>query len=390
MQETGGTPTNGRIRLLDILRGFAIIGTLGTNIWLFADPGATLALLSFQGEGNSIDTWINGFLGIFTSGKFLGLLTIMFGIGLEMKYRKALRDKLPWLRMYIWTMILLGLDGLLHFIFVFEYDVLMSYAFTGIIVAFLVGCRHTTLNWIMAGAAAIHLFGLMLLTIVWIWMFHDEALFAEIMGMFQQTEIVYTTGTYLEQIQYRLSDFWGLRGEAISIIFMNIFLYLFGIRLYRAGAFSNDTNGRNIRKRLMIWGLGLGIPLNLLAFVPGHVFDLSVRYLFAPVLSVGYIGLIAFILERNLFGWLLTRFEMIGKTALSCYVLQNIIGSVLFYNWGLGLAPVDNVYGVIGAWILITIIMMIVAQLFVRLFGIGPLEWVWRKLSSAPFKSLSR
>lgn len=28
-----------RIRLLDILRGFAVLGTLGTNIWIFAHLG---------------------------------------------------------------------------------------------------------------------------------------------------------------------------------------------------------------------------------------------------------------------------------------------------------------------------------------------------------------
>ena len=34
-----------RIRLLDVLRGFAIIGTLGTNIWLFAQPVIVAILL---------------------------------------------------------------------------------------------------------------------------------------------------------------------------------------------------------------------------------------------------------------------------------------------------------------------------------------------------------
>lgn len=32
-----------RIRLLDILRGFAILGTLGTNVWFFAYAGDTFA-----------------------------------------------------------------------------------------------------------------------------------------------------------------------------------------------------------------------------------------------------------------------------------------------------------------------------------------------------------
>lgn len=387
--ETISTSSKGnRIRLLDILRGFAIIGTLGTNIWLFADPGGALSLLSLQEGIGTVDALVNGFLAIFTNGKFLGLLTIMFGIGLELKYQKAMRNGRPWLRMYIWTMILLGLDGLLHFIFVFEYDVLMSYAFTGIIVAFLVGLRHQTLNWIMAGAATIHILGLMLITVAWVWIMNDETILEEIFSLFQETEVVYTTGTYLEQVQFRLSDFIGLRFEAIAIICMNLFLYLLGIRLYRAGAFSQDEKGRAIRKRLMVWGLGIGIPLNALVFVPGNIFDLASRYLFAPVLSLGYIGLLAFLLEKNTLKWILARFEMIGKTALSCYVLQNILGSILFYSWGLGLAPVGNVYQVLGAWVLITAIMMLVAQLFVNYFGVGPLEWVWRKCSNAPFKKV--
>jgi len=33
------TPRQHRIRLLDILRGFAILGTLGTNIWIFSHSG---------------------------------------------------------------------------------------------------------------------------------------------------------------------------------------------------------------------------------------------------------------------------------------------------------------------------------------------------------------
>ncbi|MEK4564129.1 DUF418 domain-containing protein [Alkalihalobacillus sp. FSL R5-0424] len=388
--ETISTNSKGnRIRLLDILRGFAIIGTLGTNIWLFADPGAALSLLTMQEGIGTADAWVHGFLAVFTNGKFLGLLTIMFGIGLELKYQKSLRNGRPWLRMYSWTMILLGLDGLLHFVFVFEYDVLMSYAFTGIIVAFLVGLRHQTLNWIMAGAATIHIIGLMLISVAWVWLMNAEGALEELIGSFQETETVYTTGTYLEQIQFRLSDVIGLRFEAIAIVCMNMFLYLLGIRLYRAGAFSQDEKGRAIRKRLMVWGLGLGIPLNTLVFVPGNVFDLASRYLFAPVLSLGYIGLLAFILEKNVLKWILARFEMIGKTALSCYVLQNILGSILFYSWGLGLAPVVNVYQVLAAWAGITAVMMIVAQLFVKYFGVGPLEWIWRKCSNAPFKKVA-
>lgn len=91
----------------------------------------------------------------------------MFGIGLELKYRKAAREGLPWIRLYLWTMFLLFLDGLLHFIFVFEYDILMSYAITGMIVAFIIRYREEMMKKTMIVSAIIHLTGVMLLSIAW-------------------------------------------------------------------------------------------------------------------------------------------------------------------------------------------------------------------------------
>ncbi|MGD7043135.1 DUF418 domain-containing protein [Jeotgalibacillus proteolyticus] len=375
-----------RIRLLDILRGFAIIGTLGTNIWLFAQPGDFLSLLSSDGWLNNLEAFFAAIQTVLINGKLLGLLTIMFGIGLELKYRKAQRDKLPWLPFYSWTMALLFLDGLLHYFFVFEYDVLMSYAFTGIIVAFLLSRYEGSLNFWLKVSAVIHIIGVSIVSFLWMFILRDDALLAEIAAGFSEVEDLYTTGTYVEQLSYRMGDFISLRLEAIAIIFMNITLYIAGIRLFRHGGFDDNEKGKRIRKRLLRWGLGLGIPLNMLLLVPGGLFDLPVRYLFAPILSLGYIGLLAFILERGWWKWLLARFETIGKAALSCYVLQNIAASLLFYSWGLGLAPIHNVYAIYAAWIGISIGMMAAAHLFVKYMGTGPLEWVWRKVSYMPFK----
>lgn len=41
-----------RIVLLDILRGFAIVGTLGTNIWIFAYLGDLNLVF-----GNALEPW---------------------------------------------------------------------------------------------------------------------------------------------------------------------------------------------------------------------------------------------------------------------------------------------------------------------------------------------
>ncbi|WP_409193364.1 DUF418 domain-containing protein, partial [Clostridium perfringens] len=128
-----------RIRLLDILRGFAILGTLGTNIWIFAHAGDLSYITTFDHSGwwgaNDLLRMIVLFL---VNGKLLGLLTIMFGVGLEMKYRQAKRKGKPWPGVYLWAVMFLVLEGLLHFILVMEYDILMSYGITALISSFIV------------------------------------------------------------------------------------------------------------------------------------------------------------------------------------------------------------------------------------------------------------
>ena len=78
---------------------------------------------------------------------------------------------------------------------------------------------------------------------------------------------------------------------------MNIFLFLFGVRMMRAEVFSPTEKGRQQRSKLLKLGIFIGIPLNLFVFIPGGVFDLPARYLFAPLLSLGYVAIIAKMIE---------------------------------------------------------------------------------------------
>ncbi len=169
---------------------------------------------------------------------------------------------------------------------------------------------------------------------------------------------------------------------------MCVFLYLFGAKLVRAGAFSPDDAGRRIRRRLLGWGLAIGVPLNLLPLVPiGHpAFQLVAgldRYIFAIILAVGYIGLVALFLEKGWLPWLQGRLEDIGKTALSCYMLQNVLGCALFYGWGLGLGRFEvGSLGTVAAWAAISAALALFAHLWLKHFPTGPFEMVWRRLSA--------
>lgn len=169
------------------------------------------------------------------------------------------------------------------------------------------------------------------------------------------------------------------------IIPFNISLFLLGAWFVRNGFFAADDEGRNKRRRLMKWGLAIGLPLNAIVFTPLDNFSILLdRYLFAPVLSVGYIGLFSYLMERFHRSFFINALEKVGRVALSCYILQNIIASVIFYGWGLGLGFHSNTWIIIAVWIFITILLITFAYTWLRFFKQGPFEFIWR--SSANFK----
>ena len=389
----GGSPAPrkaGRIALLDVLRGVAIFGTLGTNIWLFSmvgSPGTSPLLGGGLAWWGSLDGFLTTLTLFFTNGKFLGMLTILFGVGAEIQYQSARRRGLPWKVRYLWRSALLFVEGLVHYLLVFEFDILMGYAVSAFIVAFLVGGSERTIRramWISGGLHLLLAGGISLL--VGTVLILDPQFLSNPDVFADEAARVYTSGSWWDQVLYRLNNTATYRAEPLFIIPMNVFLFLLGVRLMRSGAFAPDEDGRRTRRTLLRRGLILGVPLNLLHFVPGGLFELPVRYLLAPILSLGYIGLVALAVERGRFRWPGARLAEVGRMALSCYVLQNVLASVLFYGWGFGLTGEVGAAGTLAIWAGICAALAAFAHLWLRRFAAGPLEGAWKVLSSLPFR----
>ncbi|MFJ3388051.1 DUF418 domain-containing protein [Lysinibacillus sp. NPDC086135] len=361
-----------RLPLIDMLRGFAVLGTLGTNIWIFAYLGdiSYITTSSYSGWW-SLNDFLRMTVLFLVNGKLLGLLTIMFGVGLELKYQQALRKGNVWPGMYIWTIVFLFMEGLIHFTLVMEYDILMSYAVTAVIVAFIVKFGDKAIKRALYVLGSFHALMILLILVGTL----QGGANVSIVGL-DPIVSLYENGTWFEQIQNRLTHFLYFRTEAIFIIPMNIFLFLLGVKLMRNGVFLQDDRGRQARQKLFKIGIFIGIPLNLLIFIPGGVFDLPVRYLFAPILSIGYIGILGKMVEYKKLDWLWKKFGEIGKMSLSCYVLQNIIASIIFYGWGLGLGGKLNSIEVIGIWLTLSLLQLFIAHICIKHFHVGPMEWI--------------
>jgi uncharacterized protein len=63
------------------------------------------------------------------------------------------------------------------------------------------------------------------------------------------------------------------------------------------------------------------------------------RYLCAPIVAFGLLGLITMVVNRMRAEAGVVRHGLtsVGRAALTCYIGQNLIASILCYDWGFGL-----------------------------------------------------
>jgi uncharacterized protein len=81
------------------------------------------------------------------------------------------------------------------------------------------------------------------------------------------------------------------------------------------------------------------------------------------------------------------RLADVGRTALSCYVLQNIICSALCYGWGFGLAAGMGdlrTWWTLVMYAAVCTLVIALAHLWLRRFAQGPLEAAWARAYDLP------
>ncbi|QVJ01318.1 DUF418 domain-containing protein [Nocardiopsis eucommiae] len=386
---TPGGAVGGRLPLLDVLRGVAILGTLATNVWLFAGPGGDAAILygsdelspftSFHADPSAA-TLAEGVFRTAANGTFLALLTLLFGAGLAVQFRSAARRGARWPGPYRWRALFLFVEGTVHFTLVFAGDVLMGYAAVALLVAWLLTRSERARNRVMWVSVSLHvaLMGLVTAALV-----TDPARTSTVPP---EAVELYAHGSYADQVAFRLDHFLGLRLEPVLTFGLMVFMFLLGVRLLRAGAFAGDPVGRALRVRLLGWGLGLGVPLTVVTAVAGPDWLLMDRYVVAPLVAVGLIGLVGRLLDRtNGTGPVVTGVSALGRMAMTGYVAQNVLLMFVCYGFGLGLAERMADTGrwwVLVLWAVVSLVLVVSSLLWLRAFRQGPLEALQKKVLS--------
>lgn len=373
-------PMTPRITAVDVARGLAILGTLGTNIWIFSHVGGLVGYLNdpwYDTDGTGARL-VQSVAAALMNGKFLGLLMIMFGIGLAIQHAGASRRGLTgrsWLRAYFPRAAVLLLDGVVNFVLVIEFDVLMGYAVTGAVVAWLLTTSPRVRRALTVAAAALHVLVISALTAAAILFSRDAAVPA---GAVVPDPNPYADGSFWDLVLFRLDNAVLFRVEPVLTFLLGIVLFQAGIAVWRQGLF--EDRGARLRRRLMIAG-GALLPIDLaLNVIGGPAGMIGPRYLLAPVVALGLLAAVAEWAPRNHTRpgqWIHDRLAEAGRASLSCYLLQNVIASALFYGWGAGLAErleEHRVTVTLAALAVIVALEVAFGHLWLRRFDRGPLE----------------
>lgn len=356
-----------RTAALDIARGVAILGTLATNIWIFSHPGGLLGYLAEPTSAGAA-SWqvvVERVLQWASNGKFLGMLTLLFGVGLAIQIASTRRRGDRWPGRYHRRALVLLVDGLLHYLLVVEFDVLMGYACTSFVVAWLLLTSERAQRLVAVVCAGAHVALIAMLT----WAIAGQPFESD------PAAHLYRDGSWLDLVALRIDRGMLFRAEPILIGLLSIAMFLLGAQLWRAGLFRADG------ARLRSWSMGIGaaaLPVDFALAMSGSSGLFVQRYVTAPLVALGLLALIAAVSLRRSPGRLGRASATVGRVALSAYMLQNLVASALFYGWGLNLGGVDAEWRLpvtVAAWLGISALMIVLASVWLRRFERGPLEW---------------
>lgn len=116
-----------RIDVLDVLRGFALIGILLMNIEWFNRAISTLTMPDLLAR--DLDHGAGFLVKVFVEGKFYKLFSLLFGMGFAVMLLRAEQARRPFFAWFARRAGVLLLIGLVHSIFLWTGDILHDYAF---------------------------------------------------------------------------------------------------------------------------------------------------------------------------------------------------------------------------------------------------------------------
>jgi uncharacterized protein len=386
-----------RIGSIDVLRGFAVLGILIMNIQSFAMIGAAYMNPYAYGDltGAHYGVWFLSHL--LADSKFMTIFCLLFGAGVVLMASRREDAGRPAAGVHYRRTIWLIIFGLLHGLCLWYGDILFMYGVCGLWVYLF--RRRSPRFLLIIGLCLVAVASLLTaffqvtmpywppgaveeMEAEW-WMPPPDLVQAELDayrgGWSDQQTVRAPVAIFMQTGHFLMESLWRYSG-----------LMLIGIALFKLGVFSANRS-RAFYLRMASLGFGLGLPIVFCGVLYRNQSSWDVRSAFmgggqfnywgSLLVAAGWIGAVMLACKRPGTGRFTRPLAAVGQMALSCYLLQTIICTTIFYGHGLGLygsvERVGQAMIVIAVWAFL----LWFCPFWLKRFRFGPFEWLWRSLT---------
>lgn len=390
-----------RIVLLDVLRGFALLGILLMNIEGFAGP-LNRALTGVDPALTGADRLVDALVYFFVQGKFYTLFSLLFGMGFAMMSGRAEQARRPFVPLYLRRSAGLLVIGLAHALLLWSGDILVSYALLSLL---LLAFAEAPTRWLPAMGVCVYL-----LAACWVLLFgaigtlarHDAAFqqqLAEVGAQWQQAleaqRQAFGAGSYAQATAQRAHDL----GESLRGLLVNgpmmLGMFLLGAWFLRSGAIATPQAHARLFAALRWVALPAGIALMAASYALAPWMDparlditLSAGWALGALanllMCLGYLAWVT--RAAHALRWLAPA----GRMALSNYLLQSLVCTWVFYGYGAGMFErLPRAWQVPFALALFAV-QVLLSRAWLRALRFGPVEWLWRGFTYLQWPALRR
>ncbi|QKG70470.1 DUF418 domain-containing protein [Erythrobacter mangrovi] len=410
-----------RIDSLDTLRGIAVFGILLMNISAFGLLWQAYGNPYAAGGSTGLDLKLFEIMNVGFEGTMRGIFSMLFGAGIVLmagrleKSVGGLSAADVHLRRMSWLM----LFGVIHWaLLLWTGEILFAYSLCGFV---LFSFRNMIPRYQLAiGVAALLVAGIMnnnkyedvrdayaaaataeatqaagteLTDEQHAAIAHRDELAAHQLPNEDTTVMMegWHSGSYLNAVrsQFDFSYDFQWTGLPYWLFFDMMPFMLIGMALLKLGVLSASLPARSYALMLVV-GYAIGIPLGLyeLGILQSGQYSTLVAeeanrtyQISRLAMVVGHIGLVLLVVKLGWLRWLQRGFAAAGQMALTNYIGQTLICTMLFYGFGFGLygeLTRSQLYLVV---LTIAVVEMFISVLWLRSFRFGPLEWLWRSLT---------
>lgn len=364
---------NQRIVIIDILRGWALIGVVLVNYFLFFYFGKDLKIPKEDYTSHIVRLLTD----IIFTNKSRIMLNVLFGFSFAILIEKiSLEESNPKI-FFLRRMLLLFVIGLLNTCFYYG-DFLKDYAIVGImLLPFYNASAKTSL------VIALFLFLFYPFSSDFLWKYFATNNKVTNISLYESADIFNVFLFGFKEGAKELFDVSRLLGINLFVLAC----FLFGQFLYKFDFFSKILSNEISAKKLFWKCLITTIIIAICSQVIKQIFktDIFKHYNIEFWLEFGLMCVlltsICWLYKKGKLMIFFNGLQSVGKMTLTNYIVQNITGILLFSGFGLGLLHHLPFYGYISIALGIYILQVYFSKWWLANYNYGPVEWIWRQLT---------